>query len=85
MKTKQTKIISVFVFLMAAALLLSSPAFAQFNKSATCPIMPDEKVQEKYHCDYQGKTYYFCCRPCIKQFKKNPEKYLSEHPELSDI
>lgn len=23
-----------------------------------------------------GKTYWVCCSPCIKKFKKNPNKYL---------
>jgi len=26
---------------------------------------------------YKGQEVKFCCRPCIKKFDKNPEKYLS--------
>jgi len=25
---------------------------------------------------HKGKKIKFCCRPCIKKFNKNPEKYL---------
>jgi len=25
---------------------------------------------------YQGQEMKFCCKPCIKKFKANPEKYL---------
>ena len=26
---------------------------------------------------YNGQEVKFCCKPCIKKFKANPEKYLS--------
>lgn len=25
---------------------------------------------------HEGKEYWVCCSPCIKKFKKAPEKYL---------
>ena len=28
------------------------------------------------HAEYNGKTYYFCCPDCPKEFAANPEKYL---------
>ena len=27
---------------------------------------------------YAGETYKVCCAPCIKKFKKNPERYLND-------
>ncbi len=27
---------------------------------------------------YEGQEVKFCCRPCIKKFKADPEKYLSK-------
>ncbi|MCS7208053.1 MAG: YHS domain-containing protein [Fimbriimonadales bacterium] len=27
---------------------------------------------------YQGKTYYFSCRNCLAEFRKNPQKYLQQ-------
>ena len=42
-----------------------------------CPVSGD-KVGEmgdivKY--EYNGKIYNFCCKACVKDFKKDPEKY----------
>ena len=42
-----------------------------------CPVSGD-KVGEmgdivKY--EYNGKIYNLCCKACIKDFKKDPEKY----------
>jgi hypothetical protein len=28
---------------------------------------------------HNGKTVKLCCRPCIKKFKADPEKYLEKH------
>lgn len=30
----------------------------------------------RYHTDYNGQTYYFCCPACRKLFQDNPEEYL---------
>ena len=27
---------------------------------------------------YQGQEVKFCCKPCIKKFNKDPEKYLKK-------
>jgi len=53
----------------------SSTAVEVGNK--ICPVS-GEKVGEmgeviKY--EYNGKIYNFCCEMCIKDFKKDPEKY----------
>ena len=41
-----------------------------------CPVT-GEKVNEKTKAtyEYEGKIYNLCCPMCIKDFKKNPEKY----------
>jgi Cu+-exporting ATPase len=28
-------------------------------------------------CDHEGRSYYFCCAPCVEKFKANPAKYLN--------
>lgn len=43
----------------------------------TCPVMPGERVSKKYYADYQGRRIYLCCRPCVKKFKRQPERYLA--------
>ncbi len=30
--------------------------------------------------NYQGKTYYFCCRGCLAKFEADPEKFLTGGP-----
>lgn len=30
--------------------------------------------------EYQGKTYYFCCRGCLSKFQADPEKFLNVKP-----
>ena len=42
----------------------------------TCPVMPGESVKKKFHVDYEGHRIYFCCKPCIRSFKRDPEKYI---------
>ncbi|MGE5530825.1 MAG: YHS domain-containing protein [Bacteroidota bacterium] len=44
---------------------------------ATCPVLGTTMSKEKMlPYEYKGKTYYFCCPPCVEKFKKDPEKYL---------
>jgi YHS domain-containing protein len=33
-------------------------------------------VNKRVYSDYQGKRVYFCCPPCIREFQKDPEKYI---------
>ena len=35
-------------------------------------------INKKMFSDYKGKRIYFCCQSCIDEFKKNPEKYISQ-------
>ncbi len=30
----------------------------------------------RYHTEYEGQTYYFCCPACRKLFQENPQDYL---------
>jgi len=64
---------------LAAAFFFLTPlyfAFAQWGNNPTCPVMPGHKVKEKFYLDYQGERIFFCCRSCVKAFKKHPEDYL---------
>jgi len=46
----------------------------------TCPVIGGP-VNKNIYADYQGNRVYFCCPPCIKEFKKNPEKYVKKMKE----
>ena len=45
----------------------------------TCPVT-GEKIQQqgKVTIKYKGKIYNLCCAGCVKQFKRDPEKYLGK-------
>ncbi|HYE21656.1 MAG TPA: hypothetical protein VEA69_24635 [Tepidisphaeraceae bacterium] len=41
-----------------------------------CPVEGgDHEIDPKVTTVYQAKTIAFCCRDCIDEFNKNPEKY----------
>lgn len=67
----------IFISFVIAGLLLGVPSsgFAQFVKS-DCIVMPGNQVKEKFSVDYNGEKIYFCCKACVKGFKRNPGKYL---------
>jgi YHS domain-containing protein len=41
----------------------------------------DVSEDSPYKIEYKGRTYYFCCEYCLKEFRKNPEKYLSSEDD----
>lgn len=46
----------------------------------TCLVTGDglDDMDERVSLVYKGQTFEFCCKPCIKKFNKNPEKYVKE-------
>lgn len=44
-----------------------------------CPVtgnpVDDGSMGELIKHEYNGKIYNLCCKMCVKDFKKNPEKY----------
>lgn len=52
-------------------------AQAKAIPQATCPVMGG-KIDKQYYADYQGKRVYFCCSGCIKEFQKDPAKYVKK-------
>ena len=68
---------------MACLTTVFSSTHAQFAKKADCVVMPGNPVKEKFFVDYKGGRIHFCCRSCVKRFKKNPEKYWAKlHREV---
>ena len=43
------------------------------EKDVVCGMTVDTKTAISK--EYGGKTYYFCCNDCKKQFEANPDKY----------
>lgn len=50
-----------------------------------CPVMAGEPAKKKFHIDYQGSRIYFCCKPCVKAFEKDPEKYMENLKALAAV
>lgn len=46
----------------------------------TCLVTGDglDDMDERVTTVYKGQTFEFCCKPCLKKFNKNPEKFLKE-------
>ena len=43
-----------------------------------CAVDRDNEVDPKVTTVYKGKVIGFCCRDCIKDFQKDPEKYVKD-------
>lgn len=43
----------------------------------TCLVTGDglDDMDERVSTVYQGQTFEFCCKPCLKKFRRNPGKY----------
>lgn len=46
-------------------------------KVGTCPVS-GEPASKKVSTVYDGTTYHFCCKDCVKTFTANPTKYTSK-------
>lgn len=69
---------TLFAAVGVALVVFSSAGLTRgvFDENQTCPVMPGRPVKEKFFVDYNGNRTYLCCAPCVKAFKKRPEKYL---------
>jgi len=76
MKNVKKVLLSIF---LAITVLLSVGLAAQAKapNQVKCPVL-GSPINKKLYTDYQGKRIYFCCPPCIQDFKKNPEKYMKQ-------
>jgi xanthine dehydrogenase accessory factor len=54
-------------------------AFACAGSEATDPIcgMTVDPATALYFSEYRGKTYYFCCAGCKREFDKKPETHIA--------
>ena len=43
-----------------------------------CAVEKDNEVDPKVTLLYKGKVIGFCCKDCIKDFEKDPEKYMKD-------
>lgn len=52
-----------------------------------CPVSGEKigKMGEPVKYEHNGRIYNFCCPMCVKDFKKNPEKYIKILEEKGDM
>ena len=55
----------------------ASPPAAQGQPQTKCPVLGGN-IDKNIYADYKGHRYYFCCKGCDEEFKKNPEKYVEK-------
>ncbi|MFA6186445.1 MAG: YHS domain-containing protein [Phycisphaerae bacterium] len=60
----------------------AAPTASAAVEQTTCPIR-GEAIDKNVFVEYQGKKVYFCCKACIAEFEKAPEKYLSKLPQFA--
>ena len=54
----------------------SNPAPA-LERDPVCGMNVNPATTKQVH-EHAGKTYYFCCAPCVEKFKANPQQYLNQ-------
>jgi len=64
-----------------AAAAPAQPA-VQVAEQTTCPVMGGA-IDKNIFVEYKGKKVYFCCKGCVAQFQKDPEKYVSKLPQFA--
>ena len=44
----------------------------------TCLVTHDDldEMDERVSTVFEGQTFEFCCKPCLKKFNRNPGKYV---------
>jgi hypothetical protein len=67
---------------LASANPTTQPSEAPKAVNTKCPIEPEHDIDPAatYTFDFEGKqtTVGFCCKGCIKPFKKDPAKYMKD-------
>ena len=75
------------------AMMDQAPTPAASDENATvpievgnkiCPVSGDEvgEMEEIVKKEYKGKVYNFCCNMCLKDFDKDPEKYVKKVEDM---
>ncbi len=74
----------VSLLVTALALLASQPG-AVLAANPVCPIMTEDEADPEVTVNYKGVDIAFCCSPCVKQFKKEPDYYAKLFQEMGSV
>lgn len=69
----------------ALALFGAELSHAEEPANKVCPIMTEDEADVEAKVSYQGKDIYFCCSPCVKQFKKEPDYYVALFQDMKSV
>ena len=79
---------NVIAFITAIAFAVTLSACAATDSTAgvkpypkdTCVVTENKlgSMGDPVTLVYEGQQMKFCCKPCIKKFKADPQKYLSK-------
>ncbi|MBC8245890.1 MAG: hypothetical protein H8E20_16060 [Verrucomicrobia bacterium] len=76
------------IILIALASLMAGCASTDISSSKSYPldvcIVSGNKLGsmgDPYKFEHEGREIKLCCKPCIRKFNKNPEKYLVNLPK----
>jgi YHS domain-containing protein len=74
---KRFFLISVLILCLS---LLILPGASVAKDQTKCPVMGG-LINKNLYADHEGNRVYFCCPPCLKEFKKNPDPYVKKMKE----
>lgn len=50
----------------------------------TCPVM-NKPIDKALYVDHNGQRIYVCCKGCIAEIQKNPEKYIKKLKKMGQV
>lgn len=74
---KKTSLLQFALLSLALAFSTSAALHAEEPGNKICPIMTEDDADVEAKVSYQGKDIFFCCSPCVKQFKADPDYYVT--------
>jgi YHS domain-containing protein len=59
------------------ALLATTPDPAPKPLNRFCAVERENEVDARITTQHEGETIGFCCKDCVKDFRKDPRKYVA--------
>jgi YHS domain-containing protein len=79
-------ILTLSLFLAGSSLHAAEPAPKPYPAAlTTCPVSGEKlgEMGKPYVFVYQGQEVKLCCKNCLKDFNKDPAKYLAKIKEAA--
>lgn len=80
------KLIALMIVLAFSFAALQPVYAAKMVGNRVCPVSGENIPEGKeVQYEYNGKVYNFCCKMCLKDFNKDPEKYVKKIEEMQEM